>query len=569
MENPRELILKSFLVESEEGLAQMEQSVLELESSPDDLELVQVIFRVVHTMKGNAAILELPYLLSFSHGVEDLLDAIRKNSVPVTTEITTVLLTSLDILREMAAAAGHGKEEKNQAADDVLADISRHLNGGKNAQKTEKTETKEQRSSSASADDLSARVQAGSSVGEEAFLQTAVHREARRTLRVDLDRVDNMLNLTSEIVIAQGRMRNVLERFRNSQGHEVLDLHRDLERLFKDLQREIMCVRMVPIGPMFRQLKRSVRDMSSALNKLARLEITKDDVDVDTTVLEHLKDPLLHMVRNAIDHGIEAPEVRERLGKDRCGLLKLSAAHANGNIVVKLQDDGAGFDRNSILEKGRRMGLLSESGEVSDQEIFAVVFRAGFSTTEAITDMSGRGVGLDIVKKNIESLRGSVDVQSEEGKGATITIRLPLTLAIIDGFSVTAGGESFIIPSDYVTECTELVPELRGSGASGVLNLRGNPLPFVRLREAFNISGQAPERENVVVVKVDEFDAGIAVDRLLGSTEAVIKPLGKALRAVAGIAGSTILENGRVGLIVDVPGLLRGVTPAAFRSKLA
>jgi len=567
MEIQREVILKSFLVESEEGLVQMEQSILELESSPEDTELVQTIFRVVHTMKGNAAILELPSLLSFSHTVEDLLDGIRTNRLLVTSEITTLLLAALDILREMVAAAGHGKDETSQAAKEVLGDISRHLD---HSSKADRSKAKGQRSPSSKALDTS--VQVGSkplpSEENERFSPTVAEREATRTLRVDMEHVDNMLRLTGEIVIAQGLVRNMLERLKSSQGREVLDLHRDLERLFKELQREIMSVRMVPIGPIFRQLKRSVRDMSASHNKLARLEITKDDVDVDTTVLEHLKDPLLHMVRNAIDHGLETPEVREKLGKNRCGLLKLSATHANGHIVVKLEDDGAGFDRQRILQKARQLGLLSEHTPVSDQELFGLVFQAGFSTAASITELSGRGVGLDIVKKNIASLRGSVDVQSEQGRGTTITIRLPLTLAIIDGFSVTVGDESFIIPSDYVTECAELVAEVRGSAASGVLNLRGNPLPYVRLREVFCISGQAPERENVVVVKVGEFDAGIAVDRLLGSTEAVIKPLGKAFRAVPGIAGSTILENGRVGLIVDVPGLLRGVTPAAFRSNL-
>ncbi len=383
-----------------------------------------------------------------------------------------------------------------------------------------------------------------------------------------MDRLDHMLNLIGEIVIAQGRVRNTLEKIQHGQAAVALDLHRDAERLYKELQREMMRIRMVPIGPSFRQLKRSVRDISASHGKIARLEIGGGDVEVDTTVLEHIKDPLLHMIRNAIDHGIESPEVRGRMGKDRCGLLKLSAVHANGNIVVRLEDDGAGINRQKIIDKALQMGLLSRNDQLTDEELLRLLFRAGFSTAKTVSDLSGRGVGLDVVKRNIESLRGSVELLSEEGRGTSLTIRLPLTLAIIDGFSVGVGDEHFIIPSDYVTECAELAPEARNSEGSGIINLRGHAVPYIRLRESFHVAGQTPDRENVVIVKVGSFDAGIAVDRLLGGMQAVIKPLGKAFRDVPGIAGSTILDDGRVGLIVDVPRLLQGVTPAVLRSNL-
>ena len=567
MDNQRDLILKSFLIESEEGLAQMEESILELESRPDDTELIQSIFRVAHTMKGNAGILDLRNLLTFAHKLEDLLDAIRKGKLSVTSDITTVLLASRDVFREMADAAGKGKDEMSRRAKDVLGKISRHLTQNSNADKPKTIQEKVAAINSAG--EGLQRVDGGlPSVDAPQLAQMVVSREAAHTLRVEIDRLDHMLSLTGEIVIAQGRIRNRLVKLQHPQAREIEDLHRDLEGIYKELQREMMRVRMVPIGPTFRQLKRSVRDISASHGKLAQLEVIGDDVEVDTTVLEHLKDPLLHMIRNAIDHGIEAPDVREGLGKERCGTLKLSAVHANGNIVVKLEDDGAGFNRQQIQDKARRMGLISDNSQVSDQDLLRFVFQAGFSTAKTITDLSGRGVGLDVVKRNIESLRGRIDLLSEEGKGTIITLRLPLTLAIIDGFSVSVGAENFIIPSDYVMECVELATEVRGPAGSGVLNLRGNPLPYVRLREAFCVSGQVPDRENVVVVKIGDFDAGIAVDRLLGTMEAVIKPLGKAFRAVPGIAGSTILENGRVGLIVDVPGLLRDVTPAAFRSNV-
>jgi two-component system, chemotaxis family, sensor kinase CheA len=286
-------------------------------------------------------------------------------------------------------------------------------------------------------------------------------------------------------------------------------------------------------------------------------------------VLEHLRDPLLHMVRNALDHGIETPAVRESRGKDRCGVLKLSALHSSGRIIIRLEDDGAGFNRAKIQEKARQMGLLGEKEQLGNQEIQELIFEAGFSTAQTVTDLSGRGVGLDVVKRNIQALRGNVEVTSEEGKGSAFTIRLPLTLAIIDGLAVAVGDEKFIIPSDYVTECAELTGYgEQDSENGGILNLRGAALPYVRLRQAFHMQGENPVRENVVVVKVGGLDAGIAVDRVLGGRQAVIKPLGKALQKVTGIAGSTILDDGRVGLIIDVPGLLSEITTSAGQTNL-
>jgi two-component system chemotaxis sensor kinase CheA len=331
-----------------------------------------------------------------------------------------------------------------------------------------------------------------------------------------------------------------------------------------------MSIRMVPMDPIFRQLRRSVRDISAAHGKVARLETSGADVELDTTVLEHLRDPLMHMVRNALDHGIETPAVRESRGKDRCGVLKLSASHSSGRIVIRLADDGAGFNRAKILEKARRMGLIGQNEQPSEQEIQRLIFEAGFSTAQTVTDLSGRGVGLDVVMRNIQALRGTVEVTSEEGKGTVFTIRLPLTLAIIDGLAVRVGEDKFIIPSDFITECAELSDQgEQNPQGQGILNLRGAALPYVRLREAFHMPGESPARENVVVVKVGEFDAGIAVDQVLGGRQAVIKPLGKALQRVTGIAGSTILDDGRVGLIIDVPGLLSGLTPSAGQTNLA
>ena len=263
----------------------------------------------------------------------------------------------------------------------------------------------------------------------------------------------------------------------------------------------------------------------------------------------------------------EKPEVREKGGKNPCGVMRLTAAHSGGNIVVKLEDDGAGFDRDRILEKARRLGMVGETAELRDEEIYELVFRAGFSTAESVTDLSGRGVGLDVVRRNIDALRGTVEVASIKGKGSTITIRLPLTLAIIEGFSVRVGSETFVVPLEHVTECTELPLEHRSTEASGIFSLRGEALPYIRLRQVFGLPDRTAKRENVVVVKISDFQAGIAVDELLGGMQTVVKPLGKTFRAVPGIAGSTVLSDGRVGLIIDVPSLLRGMAQSSLQRQ--
>ena len=543
----RDAVLASFVVESEEGLDLMEQALVQMESNPSDPELLHSIFRVAHTIKGNATSLGLSDLAGFAHVVEDLLDVLREQQALPTADLISLLLKAVDELRGMVAGATGGGRELTSSQHALRKEIAREV---------------EKRSSTV--------VDAGEASGNSGAAPKieALPSASHRTLRADVEKLDHMLNLTGEIVIAQGRLRRMIENLGTEQGSAILEMHRDAERLYMDLQSEVMSIRMVPIGPLFRQFIRSVRDMAKSHGKLARLEVIGGDVEVDTTVLEQLKDPLLHLVRNAVDHGLEKPSVRKSQGKNPSGQIRLRAAHSGGNIVVTLQDDGAGFDRARILEKARRLGLVSGKDDIRDEELFRLVFHAGFTTAESVTDLSGRGVGLDVVRRNIDSLRGTVDIASTQGKGTTIIIRLPLTLAIIEGFSVKVGNETFVVPLEHVTECTELPAEQRNSEETGILSVRGNAIPYVRLRRMFRLSGgAAPKRENIVVVKMNEFHAGIAVDELLGGMQVVVKPLGKALRGVPGIAGSTVLGDGRVGLIIDVPSLLRGVMQSSLQAQ--
>src|SRR5208282_2877277 len=501
----REAVLASFLAESEEGLDLMEQALVQIESSPSDPELLHQIFRVAHTLKGNATSLELKELAGFAHVVEDLLDVFREQQAQPTADLISLLLKAVDELRALVSSAATGSRELTAGQQSLIKKIAREV----------EKRGKKDAAASGSAGESSAAAKIDTLPGA-----------GHRTLRADVDKLDHMLNLTGEIVIAQGRLRQMIEKLGTEQGRAILEMHREAERLYMDLQSEVMSIRMVPIGPLFRQFVRSVRDLAKSHGKLARLEVVGADVEVDTTVLEQLKDPLLHLVRNAVDHGLEKPALRQSQGKNACGLIRLSAAHSGGNIVVKLQDDGAGFDRARILDKAKRAGLVSGEDDIRDRDIYDLAFQAGFSTAESVTDLSGRGVGLDVVRRNIDTLRGTVEIASTAGKGTTITIRLPLTLAIIEGFSVRVGNETFIVPLEHVTECTELPAEQSNADASGILSLRGSALPYIRLRRVFGVPGVTPKKENIVVVKINEFYAGIAVDELLGGMQTVVKPLG-------------------------------------------
>ncbi len=548
MDFDRDAVLTSFVAETQEGLDLMEQSLLAMESRSGGTELLDDIFRVAHTLKGNATSLELDDLKSFSHAVEDLLDVLRERNAEVSADVISLLLKAVDELRALVAATPAGNPKLTLEQQQLRKQIGNEVAA---------------RSQRVMAPNPKAEQQAS------AATSFAAPGAASRTLRTDIDKLDRMLNLTGEIVIAQGRLRRMIEKVAGELGRDLLEMQGETERLFRDLQDEVMRVRLLPIGTMLRQNLRAVRDLANSHSKLARVEVMGGDVEVDTTVLEHLKDAVLHMIRNAIDHGIETPPLRKKKGKNPCGLITISAAHVGGYVVVTLQDDGAGLDRAKILQKAKQSGFFQNANPASDSELYQVLFRPGFSTAESVTELSGRGVGLDVVKRNVEALHGTVDIASEEGRGTTVTIRLPLTLAIIDGFSVQAGSDTYVVPQQYVVECTELPSANGKSGNSGVLNLRGTALPYIRLREVFGQSTASAARENVVVVRVGDFQAGIAVDQLLGGMQAVIKPLGKVFRGVSGIAGSTILGDGKVGLIIDVPGLLQGMMQSGLQGKSA
>jgi two-component system, chemotaxis family, sensor kinase CheA len=531
-DHDREQLLRTFFAEAGEHLQAMESALVSLEARPDDPELLHEIFRLAHSLKGDAAMVGFPHLAAVAHALEDLLDRLRDRELAATPALITLLLEAVDGLRSILADASAGATElapAHAAVRDALIGAA------------------------AGASDPHA-APAGNRTAEAAPAGAA---EAP-TLRVDVAKLDRMLTLTGEIAIARGRVAQLLAGLPADVGGEILEAHREADRLQLDLQEQVMKARMVPVGPFFRQHARTVRDLARAHGKSVRLVIEGDDVEVDTRVVERLRDPLTHMIRNTIDHGIESPELRAALGKAPEGCLTLRAAHEGGLIVIEVRDDGAGFNRRRIAERARAMGLAAEPELLPDAELLGLVFAPGFSTADTVTDLSGRGVGMDVVRRNIEALRGTIGIASVDGEGATITVRLPLTLAIIDGFGIGVGEETYVVPLDSVLECLALPPDAHRDGAGrGVINLRGEPLPYLRLRDRFATGGDTPAREHVVVVQHAGGRAGIAVDALYGERQAVIKSLGKGLDGLSGLAGSTILGDGRVALILDVPALLR------------
>ena len=519
----RELLLATFAQEAEELLGQMEERLVVLESQRDEAAL-HAIFRGAHTLKGLAVSLGFTALTEAAHALEDALEALLAGRVALSEEWVTLLLEAVDRLRELTREALSGRGHGSEAGRQVVARL-RELG-------------------------MAAPQGQGPlvAVGEEG--PTEVPRG--RTLRVDVEKLDRIATLTGELAIARGRLAQVLAEGSLEKAREV---HQEADRLYEELQEEVMRVRTVPVGPLFRQHLRTVRDLARGQAKRARLVLEGEEVEVDTALVEGLREPLLHLVRNAVDHGLEAPEARRAAGKPPYGTLVLRAFHEPGALVVELADDGRGLRYERLRERAAALGLPTESLE--PEALAELVFHPGLSTAEAVTEVSGRGVGMDVVRRGVEALRGRVSLRSEEGHGTTVTLRLPLTLATLQGFAVGVGEETYVLPVESVRECVELPVEHAGRPGAGVLALRGLALPYLRLRDVFGLEGEPPPRESVVVLESAGRQAGLVVDVLYGDGPRVLKPLGRLFRHLPCVSGSTILGNGRVGLVLDVPSLLR------------
>ncbi|WP_167508045.1 chemotaxis protein CheA, partial [Corallococcus aberystwythensis] len=525
-------VLAVFADEAEGLVSSMEENLIALEVSPAE-GLLQDILRGAHTLKGAAGSLGFQAVTDYTHGVEDLLQALLDGRLAPDETRVSLLLGAMDHLRELSRASLAG-------VDSLGAVHQAHL----------------------------VRLREGIVAGAPTAapsLPIALPRlpeprsSGRGRARMDLERLDRIVTLTAELSVARGRMAQFLSRAEESGAHweDALNQQREMDPLFEALQEEVMKVRMVPVGPLFRQHLRTVRDLARSQQKLAQLELEGEDATLDTAVLDALRDPLLHLLRNALDHGIETPDQRRAAGKDPRGRLRLKAYHDAGSVVVELSDDGRGIQRERVRERARQRGLVAAPERLRDDELLRLIFEPGFSTATEVTELSGRGVGMDVVRRDIEALRGSVSIQSQEGQGTTLTLRLPLTLAVIQGFAMGVGDQVYVVPIEGVQECMEVPAGERTSEAAGVLSLRGQPLPYLRLRQVFCLGGGMPARENVVVLRHPDGVIGLAVDELQGEGQRVIRPLGRLFQNIPGISGSTILGDGRVGLLLDTPTLVR------------
>jgi two-component system chemotaxis sensor kinase CheA len=522
-----EALIDAFRTETDENLAQMEEGLLKLETSPDDAEVVNTVFRAAHTVKGGAATVGVDAVVRFSHLVEDLLDRIREKELAATPAIISLLLGCVDHLRATLPGAIGGDHEPVLATV-LVPRLEKAIETGE-CEESEAVETSQQEAQKAVVD----------------------------TLRVPTSRLDSIVNLTGEIAIARGRLREIISALPDASRH-LLETRELLDRLADDLQEQVMTLRMVSLDPLFRRCARQVRDLARSQGKLIQLHIEGEDVEIDSSIVEQVGDVLLHVVRNSIDHGIETPDARMSAGKPMSGRLSLRAFHDAGMIAIDVEDDGKGIDRSRIVEKARSLGLVgSESDGLTEAELNRLIFSPGFSTAEQVSEVSGRGVGMDVVQKRIAAMRGSVHLSSEAGRGTTVRIRLPLTIAIVESLAVRAGSETFVLPLDYVTECIDLDYGSLDAAVSGLTEVRGKAMPFLRLGRSLGAGESSGVRGSLVLVRHGDQQVGLVLDELIGRMQAVLKPLSGSVRRHEGIAGATVLGDGAVAFVLDVPRLLQ------------
>lgn len=522
----RDELLRVFLAETEEVVTTMEDSLLALEVTPDDPDLIATIFRAAHTLKGNCASVGLDTVVALAHGAEDLLHELRERRFAATPDLITLLLLAADSLKTLVPQC-IATPDAAPAPDPALVDALRQA--------------------AATGHYVMAATARSAATGGRAAAASA-------TVRVHVRKLDGLLNAVSELNITRGRVRGLSP----SVEAELDDALDHLDHLTDRIQDLVLQTRMVPIGGLFRQQVRTVRDLAAKVGKDVAIQISGEDVELDTSVIEHLRDPLTHMIRNAVDHGIESADIRAQRGKSLRASVALRASHREGMIVVEIADDGGGLDPARLRERARSMGI--EVDDLSERDVQRLILRPGFSTAREVTEVSGRGIGLDVVEKNVSAVGGSIGIDSEVGRGTTFTIRLPLTVAVLHGLSARVGPELYIVPLPTVSECLDMPAD---AGASedhlGVFTLRGEALPFMRLRHHFQSPGVRAEQEKVIVVEYARNRAGLVVDELIGETRAVVKPMSRLFRSSGWISGSALLGNGEIGLVLEVASILDNV----------
>jgi two-component system chemotaxis sensor kinase CheA len=534
-------LAEMFVADGLDHLGTIEQTILKLEASPADLSLVNDLFRPFHTIKGNAGVLGIHSIERFAHTLETLLDLARSGLHPLGAAEIDLVLAAVDLLRIMV------KELPARAAGETVTDVASRCHALIAA--------------------VDALIAAGAAAGPEVVAERAeepadigaTRFTEQSTVKVGTAKLDALVDMVGELVIAQAILAE------NPALHGAGDerLGRQLaqvRRITSDIQRDAMSMRMVPIRQTFQKMVRLVRDLSKSFNKPTAVVVTGDETELDRKLVEQLTDPLMHMVRNTIDHGVEPQDVRAASGKPATAQIHLKAFHRAGGVVVEIGDDGVGLDTERIAARAVAQGLIADSSAMTAAEIHQLIFRPGFSTAEKVTELSGRGVGMDVVRRNIETLRGRIEIQTERGRGTTFSLHLPLTLAIVDGLVLRVGQDRFVIPTPAVQESLRPRPEdvHTAYGRPCMVQVRDRLIPLLHLGDAFGIRGTCERISDGTVVIAEDNGRPVAlvVDELLGKREVVIRSLGEMFRGVAGIAGGAILGDGRIGLILDTGGLL-------------
>jgi two-component system chemotaxis sensor kinase CheA len=552
-------LLGEFHAEGLDHLQQIEAALLALDAEPDNRDALNGLFRSFHTIKGVSGFLHLVPMHKLTHEVESLLDLARTDRLRLTPAIITQILHSRDAIQAMmdqiTIALEKGTLPDRPIPVSALIQAVRHL--AENPGDTCATDTAPATSPSPSVASESTAKSAGDSKSaspKSAAPPGATSTIASSSVRVNIDKLDSLVDVVGELVIVQSQL------LESAKGLDIggSTLTRNLAqfgRITKELQLTAMSLRMVPIKPTFQRMERLVRDLSRDFGKQVLFETKGEDTEIDRTVAEEIVDPLVHMVRNSLDHGLEPALERTSKGKSEQGRMRLAAYHEGSNLVIELTDDGRGINRARVLEKARAQGLVAEGASPSPDEVLNMIFLPGFSTAEKVTSVSGRGVGMDVVRRNIERLRGQIQIETEQGKGTTFLIRLPLTTAIIDGLLVRVGEDRFILPTITVQVALrpsrEMLASIQGQGE--VIDHRGKILPLHRLHRRFEIAGavEDPTQGIVVMIEVGSKIYALLVDELLNKQEVVIKNLGAYLQDRPGVAGGAILGDGTIALILD------------------
>lgn len=616
-------IVEDFLIEAFELIEQLDQDLVELEHNPQDLELLNRIFRVAHTIKGSSSFLSFSTLTHLTHNMEDVLNKARRGELKLTPDIMDIILASIDLMKALLINIRNTGADMN--SDIKIDKVVEKLQAIVNTQNFEEPQTIQKDISQNDSNDNLVDESAYSDMGEQEIqneierllkerqeldkqkraknklqnteekIQTPILNDKKiaqadetsvsklnaqsqpdenkspttsveQTLRVDVRRLDHLMNLIGELVLGKNRLLKIYgdveERYDGEKFLEELNqVVSSVSTVTTDLQLAVMKTRMQPVGKVFNKFPRMVRDLSRDLGKNIDLLISGEETELDKSIVEEISDPLVHIIRNSCDHGIEIPEERTKIGKSEVGQVELKAYNEGNHIVIEISDDGKGLDALILKQKAIQKGLISqrEADEMTDKEAFGIIFKPGFSTATNISNVSGRGVGMDVVKTNIEKLNGIIEIESEKSKGTLLKLKIPLTLAIIQALLVGAQEEYYAIPLSSVLETVRVSQdEIYTIDGKSVLRLRDEVLSLVRLADIFNVDSvlETVNEVYVVIIGLADQKIGIIVDRLIGQEEVVIKSLGYYLKNIAGIAGATVRGDGRITLIVDVAAIM-------------